>query len=287
MELSKIIAGVMKWGEKGKMLSEKEIQNLIRFCVENDITTFDHADIYGGYTTESLFGKVFSDSKILRSDVKFVTKCGIKAVSEYRKTAIKHYDYSQKYIETCVNNSLLNLKTDYIDVLLLHRPSPLIQTDEVAETIFALKKAGKILSFGVSNFSPSQTALLQQKIKIDFNQIQFSATHLDAMTNGSLDFMQQNQIVPMAWQPLGSVFSYEDEKSFMIMKCIQKFAQKYNVAPETILISWILKHPSGILPIFGTTNIERIANIKKATSIDLELEDWFEIWEHNRGKAVD
>ena len=286
-KLSNLVAGTMNWGAWGKKLSSTDMAKRIEFCLEHDISTFDHADIYGGYTTEAEFGNAFKASKIDRSKVQFVTKCGIQSISENRNTTIKHYDYSRAHIIHSVENSLKNLQTDFLDVLLLHRPSPLMDAHEVADTVFELIREGKILEFGVSNFSPLQTELLREKIKIEYNQIQFSVTQLQPMSDGSLDYMQSNHIHAMAWNPLGSVFKLNDEKSTRIKTCIDKLSIKYNVSAEVILFAWIQKHPANILPIFGTTDFDRIKNLSKSNETVLNLEDWFEIWEASLGRKVD
>ena len=280
---SKIISGTMTWGIWGKNLDEKAMINLMNCCLENDISTFDHADIYGNYTTEASFGNAFANAKINREKVQFISKCGIQTEA---RNAIKHYDYSKKYIIWSVENSLKNLKTDYLDVLLLHRPSPLMQADEIAEAIEKLKSEGKIIDFGVSNFTPSQCELIQTRTKIDCNQIQFSVTDFDAMNNGSLDFMQINKIVPMAWNPLGSVFKTDSEKTSRIEKIANKLLEKYNIEIDVLLLAWIIKHPSGILPVFGTTDQNRISKLMKATEIDMDLEDWFALYTASLGTKV-
>ena len=204
--LSPIIAGAMNWGIWDKNLNTKEMDNIIHLCLENKITTFDHADIYGDYTTETDFGKALVSSKIDRTKIQLISKCGIQMVTKNRNNSIKHYEYSKDYIIWSVENSLKNLATEYLDVLLLHRPSPLMQADEIAEAVTQLKADGKIVEFGLSNFTASQTELIRQKTEVSFNQIQFSATHHEAMLDGSLDYMQTNDIRPMSWNPLGSVF---------------------------------------------------------------------------------
>lgn len=268
----------MTWGKWGKNLDSKGIVDLIETCLNEQISTFDHADIYGGHTTEEDFGKAFSESKIDRSNIQLISKCGIKYLSDKRDYGIKHYDYSEEYIIWSVENSLKNLQTDYLDVLLLHRPSPLMVADEIASAIDKLKTQGKIKSFGLSNFTASQTELIQKSMSIDFNQIQFSATHHQAMSDGSLDFMQLHNIIPMSWNPLGTVFKEENNQTQRLKICLKKLSEKYNVDADTILLSWILKHPSGILPVIGTTNPDRIKNALKAVSLQMELEDWFTIW---------
>ena len=240
IKLSPIIAGVMNWGVWDKNLNTKEMSHLINLFFENGITSFDHADIYGGYTTEAAFGKALTESKIDRKKIQLITKCGIEHISENRpENLIKHYNYSKEYIIWSAENSLKNLQTDYLDVFLLHRPSPLIQADEVAEAVEKLKSDGKILSFGVSNFTPSQTELLRQKTEISFNQIQFSATNHEAMLDGSLDYMQLHKITPMAWNPLGVVFKENTEQTQRLKLLFSKLVDKYHVGSDLILLAWI------------------------------------------------
>ncbi|GAA6767521.1 hypothetical protein AAFH68_34700 [Flavobacterium sp. CGRL1] len=222
--LSPIISGTMNWGVWDKNLTSKEMENMIQICIENKITTFDHADIYGDYTTEADFGKAFKDSKISREKLQLITKCGIQLVTESRKNKIKHYDYSKDYIIWSVEESLKKLKTDYVDLFLLHRPSPLMQADEIAEAVEKLKSEGKILDFGLSNFTSSQTELIRQKTEVSYNQVQFSATHYEPMIDGSLDYMQTNGIRPLSWNPLGTVFREDTKKNASFEKTILDFA---------------------------------------------------------------
>lgn len=283
---SKIIAGTMTWGHWGKNLDKNQMIELMNSCLETGITTFDHADIYGGYTTEAAFGNAFGESQIDRKKIQLISKCGIQLPSENRSTKIHHYNYSKSHIIWSAEQSLKNLKTDYLDVLLLHRPSPLMQVDEIAEAIEKLKTEGKILDFGVSNFTPSQTDLIQTKTEINYNQIEFSVTHFEAMLNGSLDYMQANGIQPMCWSPLGTVFKKIDEKSVRVKKLATKLSLKYNVGIDVLLLAWILKHPSGILPVCGTAEKNRIANLMKATEVEMEIEDWFALWTESAGNPI-
>ena len=287
VKLSHIIAGTMNWGIWDKNLSTTEMSHLINICIENKITTFDHADIYGGYTTEAQFGKAFNESKISREKLQFISKCGIQYTSENRpNNTIKHYEYSKDYIVWSVENSLKNLQTDYLDALLLHRPSPLMQADEIAEAVEKLKSEGKIKSFGVSNFTPFQTELLRQKTEISFNQVQFSATHHEAMLDGSLDYMQIHNIQPMAWNPLGTVFRENTEQTFRLKQLLATLVDKYHVGSDLILLAWILQHPANILPVAGTVNVARIQQLSKACSLELDKQDWFAIWTESMGNKV-
>lgn len=285
-KLSPVIAGTMNWGFSDKNLSSKEMANLIHVCLVNSITTFDHADIYGGYNTEAQFGIGFKESKIARDKVQFVSKCGIQYVCEARKNRIKHYDYSKEYIIWSVENSLKNLQTDYLDVFLLHRPSPLMVADEIAEAVEQLKKDGKILEFGLSNFTPSQTDLIQQKTKVSYNQIQFSATNFQPMLDGSLDHMQVHQIRPMAWNPLGTVFREDTAQTRRLKKVLAGLVDKYHVGSDVILLAWIMQHPSQVIPVAGTVNVARIQQLTKASQLILDKEDWFEIWTESMGNKV-
>ena len=287
VQLSPIIAGVMNWGVWDKNLNTNEFTHLINLFIENGITTFDHADIYGGYTTEDSFGKALSGSKIDRKKIQLITKCGIQYISENRpNNSIKHYEYSKDYIIWSAENSLKNLQTDYLDVFLLHRPSPLMQADEIAEAVSKLKADGKILSFGVSNFTSSQTELLRQKTDVSFNQVQFSATHHEAMLDGSFDYMQIHNIKPMAWNPLGTVFRENTDQTFRLRQLLAKLVEKYHIGSDIILLAWIMQHPAGISPVAGTVNSGRIQQLMKAKSLVLDKQDWFAIWTESMGNRV-
>jgi predicted oxidoreductase len=276
----------MTWGQWGKSLSTKAMCELIEQCAQNNITTFDHADIYGGYTTESEFGKAFLRTGIKREDIQLISKCGIQYLSENRNNKVKHYDYSKDYIIWSAEESLKHLNTEYIDLLLLHRPSPLMNPEDIAEAITILKKQGKIKSFGVSNFTPSQMELIGLRMDVDVNQIEFSLTQHSAMLNGTLDYMKTNGIKPMAWSPLGTVFKDDNEKSRRIHKQLGALLEKYNATEDQLLLAWIMKHPAGILPVVGTTNTKRLKQAIDASKIDLELEDWFLILVACQGHKV-
>ncbi|WP_339659613.1 aldo/keto reductase [uncultured Polaribacter sp.] len=286
MPTSEIIIGCMSWGKWGKQFSTKQQVDMIQFCVDNGNSTFDHADIYGDYSTEAEFGKALVESGIPRKEIQLVSKCGIQLVGETRKNKVKHYNYSKEYLIWSAENSLKNLKTDYLDTFLLHRPSPLIQPDEIAEAISELKQSGKIINFGVSNFTPSQVDLISDKIAVSVNQIEFSLTQHVAMLNGSLDQMIQKGIRPMSWRPLGNIFRNETPQSLRIKEVLKELSEKYTVSEDVLLLAWILKHPAKISPVIGTTNKERILNANKAIEINFELEDWFLLLEASQGKET-
>lgn len=259
---------------------------LIQACLDLGISSFDHADIYGHYSTEADFGKALSASRIDRNRVQLISKCGIQLISEQRSAVVKHYNYAYSYLVWSVEQSLKNLKTDYLDLLLLHRPCPLMQAEEIAKAIEHLKQAGKILNFGVSNFTPAQTDLLNAYIQVSYNQIEFSMTHFEPMLNGSLDHMQQKKIKPMCWSPFGSVFKSETEQVHRIKTLASRLAEKYSVSFEAILLAWILKHPAGIIPVFGTTDTARISRLQESIRIELDLQDWFLLWTASIGQEV-
>lgn len=284
--LSPVIAGTMNWGTWDKNLDTTQMSNLIQVFLENNVSSFDLADIYGGYTTEASFGKALEQSNVDRTKIQLISKCGIQYIAEARNNKIKHYQYDKDYIIWSAEQSLKNLRTDYLDILLLHRPSPLMVADEIAEAVDKLKKDGKILNFGVSNFTSSQTELIRSKTQVDYNQIQFSATHYEAMTDGSLDYMQIHNIQPMAWNPLGSIFRENTSQTRRLKELLANLVQKYEVGSDTILLAWILKHPAKIIPIAGTVNVARIQNLYKATELQLDKEDWFAIWTESMGHRV-
>ena len=283
---SPIIAGCMTWGVWGKDLSATKMADLIELYLDLGIDTFDHADIYGGYTTEAAFGEAFSQSGIARDRVKLISKCGIQYPSEARPLEIKHYDYSAGHIRLSVENSLRHLQTDYLDLLLLHRPSPLMRPGEIADTVTRLMDEGKVRDFGLSNFTPSQTDLIAKHIPVSHNQIQFSLTHWQPMTDGSLDHMQTHGITPMAWSPLGNVFKEDAEQELRIRAMLVELMAKYEVPGDILLLAWTLKHPAGVIPVCGTTTPQRIQELMKAPQVNLELEDWFRLWVESRGSKV-
>ena len=276
----------MTLGVWGKQLNKKQIIDLIQHYIEQGITSFDHADIYGGYTTETDFGYAFAESDIQRDHIQLISKCGIQLLSDNRENIVKHYNYDKDYIIKSAEASLKHLKTDYLDLLLLHRPSPLMEPDVIAEAVSILKKRGLIKEFGVSNFTSSQVELISKSVAVSVNQIEFSLTQHTAMHNGSLDYMMTKNITPMAWSPLGCVFREDTEQTRRIHIQLGELLDKYNATEDQLLLAWILKHPSQIHPVIGTTTKQRITDAVKAADIELELEDWFKILEASQGHEV-
>ena len=284
---SELIAGTMRWGICGANHSVKEIQKLIDVCVEENITTFDHADIYGGHTTEELFGNAWKDMDLKRENLQFISKCGIVMNSDKKPSALKYYNYNKDYILNCVDESLSNLKTDYLDTLLLHRPSPLMNPEVIAEAFTVLKDVGKVREFGVSNFSVSQFELINQYVPLVTNQIEISVNEISSFENGILDQLMSKGLRPTAWSVMGSYFSDQSDENIRIKKVIVELCDKYNAEENQILLAFILKHPSKIIPVIGTSKAETIRTLSQTLQIDLDLEDWFRILESIRGKEVD
>ncbi len=283
------IAGCMRWGKWGANFSTYEYEVIINQCVENGIIAFDHADIYGDYTTEADFGEAIKHKHNLRSNIKLITKCGIQLVCENRPHhQIKSYNTSKEHIVKSVEQSLKNFYTDYIDVLLIHRPSPLLHPQEIAEAVNQLKKQGKIRQFGVSNFLPQQVEALKDSVEIDYNQVELSIVHLKPFVDGTLDNCLQNGIRPMAWSPLGGGILTEDEhpRFRSIFSTARELSENHNTGINQILIAFLLKHPTKILPVVGTTKIERLIQVKEATGVFLTDEEWFKLYSASIGEDI-
>lgn len=283
-DFSRIIQGCMTWGVWGRNFSTQEMARRITENIDLGVTTFDHADIYGDYTTEADFGKAFKQSGISRDKIQLISKCGIQLKNESRKSYVKHYNYNKHYIIKQAEQSLINLKTDHLDLFLLHRPSPLMQIDEISEAIHQLKKSGKIKAFGVSNFSPQQIGYLSKSTSIEANQIQCSLTHYQPFEDDTLFFHQKENIMTMAWSPLGN-FHKVDELS-MLKKELYKLSEKYECSESQIVLAWLLMHPANIYPVLGTSKAKRVEEAKLALNIKLKLQDWFSLYESVRNKEV-
>jgi predicted oxidoreductase len=245
-KLSPIIAGTMNWGVWQGNFTTAQMARLINDCISYGITSFDLADIYGGYTTEAEFGQALTASGAKRQDIQLISKCGIQHTVGNRPNKVKHYDYSRDYIIWSAENSLKFLQTDYLDILLLHRPSPLMQADEIAEAVEMLKKEGKIREFGVSNFTNSQTDLIRSRTEVVCNQIEFSATAFQPMLDGTLDYMQIHNIRPLAWSPVGSLFKRANPQTQRLKSLLLDLGDKYDTSSDMLLLAWILRHPAGM-----------------------------------------
>lgn len=289
MKFSSPIAGSMRWGVWGAQFSTEEYAAIIDACLQNGITSFDHADIYGDYTTEEEFGEVLKGNSSLRMQMQIITKCGIQMIAKARPAhEIKSYNTSRQHIIASAERSLKNFNTDYLDVLLIHRPDPLMHPEEIAAAVTQLKSEGKILHFGVSNFLPYHIDALQKFVKVEYNQTEISILQLQPFTNGILDYCLQHGITPMAWAPLGGgVFTDELHPRYRaIAEAASILAKKFDTGINEVLIAFLLTHPSGIIPVVGTTKIERLIQAKEANNISLSREDWFLLYTASLGEDV-
>ncbi|MEQ8713134.1 MAG: aldo/keto reductase [Cyclobacteriaceae bacterium] len=289
LELSRLVFGVWRLGDWG--MSTDQIQQLIEQNIDLGISSFDHADIYGDYTCEELFGRVLSQSPELRHKMEIITKCGIKLISENRPDhKIKYYDTSRDHIIASAEQSLKNLHTDHIDLLLLHRPDPLTDPEEVAEAFRKLKAEGKVLNFGVSNFSPMQFDMLNSYLEdpLITNQVEISALCLDQFKNGTIEHYQLHNLYPMAWSPLGggSVFTGQDEQAVRVREVLERWSNEKSKDIDQLLFAWLLRHPSKIIPILGTGKISRVQKAVEALDIDISRQEWFELWQASEGVEV-
>ncbi len=281
-----IIAGTMTWGVWGKGYSTNVMAGLIESCLDMGITVFDHADIYGGYTTEADFGKALTASGVSRDRFSLISKCGIQYACEARPNIIKHYQYDTEYIIASAEASLRNLETEYLDLLLLHRPSPLMHPEEVAAAFDKLRSSGKVRAFGVSNFTPSQIALIESGSPLEAHQFECSLTARDALYDGTLDDCLLHSRTAMAWSPLGSYFREESETTVRIREVLDPLCAKYEATADQLLLAWLLRHPARIRPVVGTTREDRIAMALEAAKITLEREEWFSLLVAAQGHKV-
>jgi predicted oxidoreductase len=290
LSFSRIVHGL--WRLADWNFSDEELITLIEQCLELGITTFDHADIYGSYTCESLFGRALAKKPELREKIEIVTKCGIVLESPNRpEHRSHHYNTGKEHIIASVERSLQNLKTDYIDTLLIHRPDPFMDPEEVADAFSALKTAGKVRHFGVSNFKSHQFTMLQSYLDMDLitNQIELSAYQLENFEDGTLNLCLEKRIAPMAWSPLagGKVFSGTGEKTVRLRNALLKVAEDIGANDiDEVLFAWLLNHPARIMPIVGSGRIERIEHAVGALSYKLNRDQWFEIYQSSLGHDV-
>ena len=282
------IVGCMRWGVWGENFTTKQYETIIDQCLSIGLDIFDHADIYGHYTTEADFGQALKGKTSLRQQIKLITKCGINMITPNRPHhAIKSYDTSAAHIKKSVEQSLQNFHTDYIDTLLIHRPDLLLNPEEVALTINELKAAGKIRSFGVSNFNTHQVATLAKYINIEHHQVEISVTNMTAFDDGVLDQCQTLGIEAQSWSPMGNgLFTENTEKNKRILHTAEGLATKYATGVNEILLAFLYIHPAHIVPVIGTTKFERIEAAKNAMTIELSREDFYQLWQASTGHEV-
>ncbi len=285
--LSPVVAGAWRLSEWG--WSPQQRLAWIEGNLDLGVTSFDHADIYGGYSVEALFGEALALRPALRQRMQIVSKCGIKLVTPARPGhQVKHYDSSAAHLRASVAQSLRALGTDHLDLLLIHRPDALMDFDELAATFEALRSEGKVRHFGVSNFTPGQLAPLQRRIPLAAHQIELSPLHTDALHDGVLDQCQDLGLRPMAWSPLagGRLFTGQDETAQRVRHTLQTIAGELGVAVITLVTAWVRRHPSQPLPILGSRRIELAREAMAALGLVLDAQQWWRIWTAATGHEV-
>jgi predicted oxidoreductase len=287
LSLSRLVYGMWRLGDDADT-SAAHVQAKVESCLAQGITTMDQADIYGGYTAESLLGAALRAAPGLRDRIEIVTKCDIVApVGRHAAARVKYYDTTRAHILASVDTSLQEMGTDRIDLLLIHRPDPLMDHAETGAALDAVVASGKVRSVGVSNFRPWDFTLLQSAMQTPLatNQIEMSLTAHHPFTNGDLAFLQERGIPPMAWSPLGggSLFATSPAP---LRAALHRMAEAQGVDPAAVAVAWLLRHPARILPVLGTNDPGRIARIGDAARVTLDRQDWFELYTHALGHEV-
>lgn len=280
-EVSPVLYSFWRAMEDPDGISFDTIQSKLKACLDLGISTFDHADIYGNYQVEVLFGKALKELGISRQDLVISSKCGINNVDVRRpQYRVRHYDSSPDHLNKSVEQSLKNLGTDYLDILLLHSHDPLMEADETASALTKLVKRGLVKYIGVVDFTVHQHQLLQSRLGIPIitNHLELNLLNTSAITDGTIDFIKQQYSKPLAWAPLagGRLIDKNDEATFNVRNTLKKIAANYNVNEEQLAIAWLLK--LGALPIIGTNSINRIKNATSAVNINIDRQDWYEIY---------
>ena len=283
-KVSPAIYGFYRWNEQDISLSKME--GIIDLCLELGINTFDHADIYGGYQCEEVFGEIIKNKRIKREDIVLFTKCGLVVPHPSQPDVkVKYYDTSKDHILKSLENSLRKLRTDYIDIFLLNQLDPLSNLEETAITLQKLRDSGKVKNIGVVNFSVFQHQLLSSYLRIPIvtNHIELNLLNTSAFDNGQIDYLKQKYMRPLATAPLaeGQIANSIEKRPLLIRRKLEELSPKYNANIESIAVAWIVK--LGALPLIGTTNEQRIRNIAAAFTIDLDKQDWYELYEASRG----
>ena len=287
LQLSRIVAGMWRMTEWD--MAPQQRLAFIEQCLELGVTSFDHADIYGGYGVEALFGEALALKPALRERMQIVSKCGIKLLSPARPDhTIQHYDTTAAHITASVENSLRQLGTDYLDLLLIHRPDPLMDFDEMAAAFTRLRGEGKVRHFGVSNFSRHQFEALNRRIALATNQVEFSPLHLAPMFDETFDGLQDLGVAPMIWSPLGGgrLFSGGDAAGERLRGVIQQVADEVKRPFASVVFAWIMQLPCKPVPLTGSGRIAAIEEAVQATQFTLSRPQWFEILRAARGHEV-
>lgn len=283
--LSRLVYGMWRLGDDADT-SPEHVRAKIDACLDQGITTMDQADIYGGYMAEEILGNALTPA--LRKQIEIVTKCDIVApVGRHAAARVKYYDTTRRHIRQSVDASLKLMKTDYIDLLLIHRPDPLMDHVETGEALDELVNSGKVRAVGVSNFRPWDWELLQSAMETPLatNQIEISLTHHEPLTNGDLAFHQRHNHAVMAWSPLGggSLFA---EASSPLRARLNQIATENDTDAAAVAVAWLLRHPATILPVLGTNTLSRIATISDAARVSLDRQTWYELYTLALGHEV-
>ncbi|MHC1550572.1 aldo/keto reductase [Phyllobacterium sp. K27] len=287
LSLSRLVYGMWRIGDDADT-SPAHVQAKIERCLEQGITTIDQADIYGGYTAEAILGGALRAAPHLRERIEIVTKCGIIApAGRHASARVKHYDTTRTHITASVEASLRDMATDHVDLLLIHRPDPLIDAEETGSALDALVASGKVRAVGVSNFRPFDFSLLQSAMqtRLATNQIEMSLVATEAFTNGDLAFLQERKVPPMAWSPLGggTLFSASNGE---LIAALERLGATFGTDAGAAAVAWLLRHPARILPVLGTNTLDRIARIAEAARIEMDRETWFELYTLATGQEV-
>jgi len=289
-EFSRIVLGL--WRLASWQKTPQERVSFLQEALELGITTIDQADIYGDYQSERLLGEALKIAPGLKKEFQFVSKCGIKLVSQHRpEHHIQHYDTSRQHIIASAENSLRAMQIDRLDLLLIHRPDPLMDADEMAEAFQHLQHSGKVAHFGVSNFTPSQFDLLASRFPLVTNQVELSLLHLPPLHDGTLDLCQRLRIAPMIWSALGGgdLFSgaAADADVQRVRVALQQVAAELQAPLATVAIAWVLQHPSTPMVLTGSGRISALREAVLACTQRLTREQWFTLWCAAAGKNVD
>ncbi|MCB2380784.1 aldo/keto reductase [Shewanella sp. SR1] len=287
---SEFVAGF--WRMESWDMTPMQRLSLIEQYLELGVTTMDHADIYGQYQCETLFGEALALKPALRQQMQMVSKCGIKPAFACRpERYVNHYDTSYEHIIASVEHSLKQLNTDYLDLLLIHRPDPLMDADAVAEAFKILKQAGKVQHFGVSNFTNAQFFLLQSRLDAPLvtNQVELSPLAMSTLHDGTLDLCQQRRIRPMAWSCLagGKIFETTNPQAVRLHQTLKLIAEQVGAQDiSQVIYAWVRMLPSRPVPLIGSGNIERIKSAVASNEIQLDRQQWFSIWQASMGHSV-
>jgi predicted oxidoreductase len=287
LTFSRLVYGMWRIGDDADT-SPKHVQAKIEACLAQGITTMDQADIYGGYTAEAVLGNALKASPGLRDKLEIVTKCDIVAPAGRHSAArVKYYDTSAAHITASVEASLTDMGTDHVDLLLIHRPDPLIDPDETGPALDALVASGKVRAVGVSNFRPWDFSLLQSSMENNLvtNQIEMSLLATDTFVNGDLAYLQERMVPLMAWSPLGGGRLMDGSKP-ELLAALKRIGAEQGVDETAIAIAWLLRHPAAIMPVMGTNSLDRIARIADATKLEMDRQTWFELYTLAIGREV-